>query len=158
MAHWEPLEESRLEDAINIQLRQADKDELRAGQGDIDSRQVLSESINISTERYIIVDDDGSVIGVFGVAVNGPYAHPWLLAKEQLDKHSRQFIRECRPIVDRWAMQYPILCNYVSSKNEVCHRWLRWLGFDIHSENPVILGDPEVPFYPFYMMRSYFDV
>ncbi len=46
------------------------------------------------------------------------------------------FLDESKVTLYAMLMKYQYLTNFVDSRNEVCLRWLRWLGFTIADEAP----------------------
>lgn len=154
MAHWEELDVSRYEEAISIKLRQADKDELNASLGDMDTKVALSTAINESAFVGLLVGDENEIVGVFGVAdaeeIIG-LGYPWMVATDGLKKYTRQFLREGREFVA--GLKYDFMTNLVDSRNELHLKWLEWVGFEVERDTPLYLDDPTVPFYPFYKVN-----
>lgn len=110
---------------------------------------VLRECIR-SGRSWVGVDAEGP-FGVFGVA---PAPHesgvgvPWMLATERLEKHTLQFLRECRFQVAELQRGYRLLRNLVDARNTVHIKWLAWCGFEFVRIHPAF-GYERLPFYEF---------
>lgn len=115
---------------ISTRLRADDIREVKASHGDN-----IKEALQMTIDSSILcwVAEDKEVFAIFGVAC-APEAGvgvgiPWFLATDHFDKHSRQFIRECRKYVRIMNGIFPLLVNYVDIRNRTAIRWLSWCGF-----------------------------
>lgn len=131
-------------------VRKADQDEIYAAFG-VDVVTGLQMSFDLSTHAWS-GEIDGELICLFGV---GPRSiltgngSPWLIGSDEIEKHSRLFLRNCRPIVQDMLNSYPTLTNWIDARNKTSIRWLRWLGFEIHQARP--WGYLQMPFHKFEM-------
>lgn len=123
---------------IASHLRQQDRDELEAMHGGIPEL-VLPQSLLLSSHGWIIVSQDEPV-GIFGAA---PSPLPgvgvaWMLGTDGLLREPRSVARQTAHYVEALHKDYPVLWNYIDTRNTVSMRWLRWGGFKL-------LGDHRAP-------------
>jgi len=144
---------ARYDDAAVIAplLREADKREIAANSG-LAPEVALKESYATSSEIRLACHSDGTPIAIFGIGPNPlqeTMGIPWMVGTDELAKHSLPLVRDARKWVERQLSTYPILSNFVDSRNTTHLRWLRHIGFHI-DETPKYIGvDPTVPFYQF---------
>ena len=74
---------------------------------------------------------------------------PWLMATGEVVKLPGALTKVGRHYVQYFKMRWPKLFNYVDERSLVSVRWLKHLGFAIHS--PVRLGLKGERFHPFTM-------
>lgn len=148
MGHVRPASPS---DALWLapRLREADKAEVRAASG-LDPAVALDFAVRSSRPSLAMMGDQGGCIGLFGAA---PTVDPlagivWMLATDDLERHSRQFLRESRPWIGQLHRAYPLLFNFVDARNEIHIRWLRWCGFTFINRHEEF-GVERRPFYEF---------
>lgn len=137
-------------DALTLELRRADRDEVEAMSGR-NPRAVLVESVEKSAKAWAGLAD-GRLVCLFGVVpltLIGITGTPWLLGSPEVCAFSRQFLRRNRAYVAEMLADFPRLANAVDARNAVSIRWLRWLGFQMGE--PAIMGVARVPFIPFEM-------
>jgi len=145
---------SRVEDCAVVAplMRSQDVTEVMYSNG-LDPLEALTASFEASQVCNTIVHGDGSLVGMFGVADNGVFGCPWLLGTDRLPEISRQFIPRAREWVLEMNDTYPLLLNYVHSKNTVSKRWLKSLGFEfIKLEKEFGVG--KQPFYQFVRIQK----
>ena len=123
---------------ISEGLRPADLDEVRATAGDEDPFWALFESWDASTRSWLIVDDTGLPIGIFGVA---PHSAPgvgiaWLLGTEGIEADALSIGRQTRRYVGELNEVFPVLWANVDARNELSMRWLEWSGFKVFDLDP----------------------
>lgn len=144
-------------EVIDLNLRQADRDELEAS-----SELTVTENIELSLLHsealWVIVHDLGHIIGIFGLSsttdTNGdPVGIPWLLTTDELDDFKYAFSKYSMDVVGYMLSQYSYLHNFVDSRNKKAIKWLRWLGFTIHTDEPKTFYNEAVTFYRFSMVR-----
>lgn len=133
--HYRP---SRFEDCREMapNMRSQDADEVLASHG-WTPLQALQESYRLSSgssECNSIIHEDGSVVGMFGVADQGAYAMPWLLGADKMLETRYEFIPQAIEWVKRMSIQHPLLFNFVHKDNTVAIRWLKSLGFEFIKE------------------------
>ncbi len=143
-------------------LRKADIDEMKAVTGLNNTWAALKSAVRNSTEWTEISYDDetGEIITLFGLgsfrsgAVK-PCLHsvgiPWMVASPNLYKHKKLFMRYSKKIIKEMLDQFPLIANYVDSRNTLHIRWLKHMGFKFTGELQEING---VMFKHFYMKRS----
>lgn len=135
-------------DAQALVLRPSDLAEAEAWSHDPPAKTV-EDSIRHSSEAWAGLAD-GELVCLFGVApltLIGVTGVPWLMGSVTIERHQRAFLRRNRNFIDRWQAEYPVLRNFVDSRNTTSQRWLRWLGFRI--DPPVPYGVSGLPFHPF---------
>ena len=112
--------------------------------------EALSSAIQNSKASWTIVEDDGTVIGSFGVSESSVkfVGYAWLLASEELHKHSKRFLKQSRAFVAEMKQHYPVLINYVDVRNTKSLLWLKWLGFTIDTK-PIEYGLLKLPHFKF---------
>lgn len=134
-------------------MREQDAKEVMASSG-ATPLQALQASYNASSECSTIIHEDGSIVGMFGVADCGHFASPWLLGTDKLTETKRVML----PVADEWVEglldQYPLLLNYVDAENTVSKKWLKSLGFKFIK----LIEDYGVGKKPFYQFVRIKDV
>lgn len=116
---------------VASRLREADRNETRAALG-MTPEVVLPLSIQNSPHVWAMVQDDDTPMGLFGVDPVRGYDFMgicWMVSTNDIFKHKRQLIRQCRDELDKLHDIYPLLGNHVDVRNTSHVRWLRWLGF-----------------------------
>ena len=76
------------------------------------------------------------VVAIYGHLNMGKTAYPWLLGSDLVDIHPKSFLQHTRKYVHHLQGKYEYLINYVYAGNQKSIRWLRKLGFTIHSKEP----------------------
>lgn len=59
---------------------------------------------------------------------------PYMLATDELPKIGLRFVRNSKHRIDEMHEFYPILFNYIDSRNSLHLKWLKWCGFEIIGE------------------------
>lgn len=136
-----------------MQLRQADVNEVAAATGKA-PEDALRESIDNSISCFVILHE-GEVIAVFGLSEGDGWVTPWMLATDNLVKHKRELLPVSRAVVSEWSKDHYVLFNHVDSRNTSAILWLRWLGFHVHTDCPLTLHDPAIPFLPFTLYQRH---
>lgn len=144
-----PLKQEDYHKLATIKLCESDAREIEAATG-LDPNAGLVRSAYVSDWVEVIEEDDGSIIGAIGLALERSLAVPWYVHTDAVDKykllvaiHSKRFIRRMR------RKGLPLL-NFVDQRNTNAIKWLKWLGFTVASCS-TYLSDPTVPFHMFYM-------
>lgn len=133
---------------VAANVRPADRAELWA-----QARHTPEQSLAIGLERGVFTfvplfdGEPACAFGVVPVSALGGMGAPWMVGTPLLDRHARQFLRGCRPVVAEMSRMFPVLRNAVDARNTRAIRWLRWLGFEIHEAQP--MGPDRLPFHPF---------
>lgn len=120
---------------IGHYLRQQDRDEIEAMHGGTPEL-VLPQSLLLSSHAWI-VEFQGEAIAVFGAA---PSPLPgvgivWLLGTDKIAAAGRSFARKTPHYVELMQQAYPVLWNYIDTRNTVSMRWLRWGGFELKDDH-----------------------
>lgn len=111
--------------------------------------QTLALGVQRSVFTLVALFDDAPACA-FGVVPGSALAGvgaPWMVGTALLDRHARQFVRHCRPVVAEMNQMFPRLRNAVDARNTRAIRWLAWLGFEIKPAVP--MGPDRIPFHPF---------
>src|SRR5690625_1598985 len=117
MTYYKRMEDHEILSVLALDLRQADKDELKASAGDIPVSEALLLSLQASVEAWVVVHD-GRIEAVFGVSEGATeYGVPWFLATDKFSEFRISFAKESREVVrgmlDRWGF----LLNFVDSRH-----------------------------------------
>lgn len=134
--------------SLASRLREADRQEIKAT-SDLDALSGLSRSVECSPISITIMEDD-LPIAIYGSAPDSTKsALVWLLASNDLQRHSKQFLRESRNYVKKLHIESDadLLWNLTDKRNTVHHKWLKWCGFSFIRE--VNWGSYDLPFYEF---------
>lgn len=77
----------------------------------------------------------------------------WLLSSDIITRHPVTFLRQSKPMLQRFHQDYPVLCNAVDARNTVHIKWLKWLGFTFIN---TVSGDGEgnLPFHTFVRLSN----
>lgn len=115
-------------------MRWADAMEVGHGSGSTPREALISG--NCYSREMFTVEWQGRPVAAFGVCGEpGGGGVPWMLATDDLPAIRKTFLRECRPVVERWLRQYTSLSNAVWSENTVHIEWIKWLGFTFHGSD-----------------------
>jgi hypothetical protein len=139
--------------ALTGSLRDADVREIKDAYGDTPESALWGSWIESPISWAIRVD--GETVGMFGVGASREshlIGSPWLLGSDKLPLAMHRGIRQIKPYVNQMLDAYPILFNWVDSRNKTSVRWLEWCGFDIH--DPIPFGVSGKPFRFFLMIRE----
>ena len=144
--HYRP---ARFEDCREIAplMREQDVKEVMYSHG-LSPLKSLQESYRLSQVHNSIIHEDGSVVGMFGVADAGAYASPWLLGTDKIIDTRKEFIPQAIEWVNRMSDKYPLMFNFVHEDNTVSIRWLKSLGFEFIKLDKEY-GVGKQPFYQF---------
>lgn len=106
---------------------------------------ILRASVAAS-EHCLVASDDEGPVSIFGVTKDGEV---WMIGTDRMARHARALVRKGRHFVTLWAKVFGPLHNVVLWRNTTSIRWLRHLGFTVHTDRRVILGG--AAFHPFDM-------
>ena len=136
-------------------MREQDANEVMASSGATPLR-ALQAGYNSSASSgcFTIIHEDGSIVGMFGVADCGHFASPWLLGTDKLTETKRVMLPVAATWVEGLLDQYPLLLNYVDAENTVSKKWLKSLGFKFIK----LIDDYGVGKKPFYQFVRIKDV
>lgn len=90
-------------------------------------------------------DEPAAILGVHDTDSDG-YGMIWLLGTHDIEEYPMTFLKHSKPVLDELFQGYNCLYNYSYYKNEVHHKWLRWLGFT--------LAERQGDWIPFYKWRN----
>lgn len=127
-------------------LRQADHDEIMATVG---APPLLALPQTIT--NGIVVTVDGSPEVLFGVdPVRGfpEVGVIWLVSSSRIEEHKVKFLRTSKHLLDSIQKDYLMLTNFCDARNELHHKWLKWLGF-VFIRRIEKYGAEDRPFYEF---------
>lgn len=124
-------------DRLVVTMREADKKELRSTVNWSFER-ILSHSVN-SSVRSASVFINGELVCIMGVTakslLNG-VGCPWLIGSTALAKYKRELIAESKRLLPELMGSFSKLENYVHSENKQAVRYLKHIGFTIHTAEP----------------------
>lgn len=135
--------------AIATTMRQADVAEIKASSG-ATPYLALRTAWLVSRDTTFTGVADGEPVCMFGIKAPGmlnDVASPWMLASENLQFHSREFLRRSRDMVSMLRTTFPLMENYVDARNVAAIRWLHWVGFSLYYAEPY--GVAQLPFHRF---------
>ena len=134
--------------SLASRLREADKQEIKAT-SDLDAFTGLSRSVASSPISISIMEGEVPIALYGSVPDEENSALVWLLASNDLQRHSKQFLRESRNYVSKLHRESnaDLLWNLTDKRNTVHHKWLKWCGFSFIRE--VTWGAYNMPFYEF---------
>lgn len=124
---------------ISGALRPADLAEVQATVGaDQDPFWALFESWGNSAASWLIVDDTGLPIGIFGVAAHlvPKLGIAWLLGTEGIERDAMSVAAQTRQYIGELHKLFPTLWANVDARNELSMNWLTWAGFTVSDANP----------------------
>ena len=130
-------------------LRQADKDEVKAAYG-WGPLEALELSRQASKACFVVLYKDAPAL-IFGVC-DRPQ-HPgqgciWMLGTDAVDKFRKRFVRYSREYLADLCAGYDSVMNYVDERHAESIRWLRSLGADFTHRHPSF-GIEKRPFLEF---------
>jgi hypothetical protein len=122
---------------IVANLRPSDAAEVKATTSE-DPFWALMESQEGSSASWLIVDDTGLPVGIFGVA---PHFVPqvgiaWLIGTPGLEDEAYSFLRQTRQYISEMHLLFPVLWANVDFRNSLTMRWLDWAGFQVTDVDP----------------------
>lgn len=127
-------------------MREADIAETRAVQG-IAPNAALVNCVKESGNA-IGTFVDGELILVHGLGeLSRDVGIPWALGTDAIEEHGLYLCKYAKKVVDRMLLDYPILMNYVDTRNKVHLRWLKWMGFIFPDQYRNFSGTPFALFY-----------
>lgn len=90
------------------------------------------------SDKPLVIEYNCQPIAMFGVSgTKGSIGVPWMLGTDKIQDIRKSFLRECRDYVEEMHRNYPMLTNFVWSKNTVHIAWLKWLGFQFGEAKPM---------------------
>ncbi len=141
--------------ALSQDLRPEDEAEIRAMSGH-EPVVSLSHGVQFSDLPTTIMDEDGSILGMFGAVSMGNQPRVgavWMLCSPKILKYRRRFAKESRQWIEAMHQRYDLLWNVVDERNTVHIRWLQWCGFTFINRHET-LGVEKVPFLEFVRIKT----
>lgn len=152
MAYYRPASFEDIE-VLHHAIREQDRTEIWHSHG-MTPEEGLRFSLERAVEAHSIINDEGKVIGMFGVGEYSPkIGIPWLLASDELPRIAKEFIPQSRQWIERIHEDYDLLFNFVYAENKTSIRWLKWLGFSFIRRIDGFGVNP-APFIEFARMRG----
>jgi hypothetical protein len=99
----------------------------------------------MNSSRVWIGEDDGAVIGVWGLippTLMSDVAYLWLFTTKNLTRHTFIFIRHSQKAVQAMLSEFPCIVGHAEIGNRRSLQWLKWLGAEFGE--PV--SDKAIPF------------
>ena len=96
---------------------------------------------------------DGNLIAMYGLAPTefNKGGSPFLLGTNRFLEIRIPCARQSKKRVEEMQNLYPILWNFIDSRNEIHLRWIKWCGFKIINERYI----DNVKFYEFIRIKKY---
>ncbi len=140
-----PTDQDIIELADN--LRQSDRDEL-AVVCELSAREAVLKSVLASDPDFIFAAHaDGKLLCIGGASsptLLSPVAVPWLLATDEMNRHTQRLTKDARRGVRMMLDKWPILTNVIDVRSTITIRWLKCIGFEfketfvVRDNRPVI--------------------
>lgn len=145
---------ARFEDCRDLapRMRSQDAKEVMASNG-LTPLRSLQESYRVSQECHTIIHEDGSIVGMFGLAANDIFGSPWLLGSDKLPETKKVMLPVSAKWVEEMNTLHPLLVNYVHAENTVSMKWLKSLGFEFIKLDKEY-GVGKQPFYQFVRVKK----
>ena len=83
------------------------------------------------SKTFLVNDKVAGVYGVVGSIDNKQAGSPYLLCTNELYKIKKTFIKNCKNRVEEMLFRFPILFNYIDSRNAVHLQWIKYCGFQL---------------------------
>jgi len=122
---------------LGPRLRQADRDEVKAGSG-MDAAEVLLVAVAHAkqADAWFMEGRLVAISGISGSLVDTSAGVIWMLASDELDQFPKQFMKGRRQYVRDLLKGYDMLFNFVDNRNTKAQKWLQWLGFTLGEPRP----------------------
>jgi len=102
------------------------------------------------SKTFLVNDKVAGVYGLVKSADNKMAACPYLLCTNELYKIKKSFIKGCKQRVEEMLFKFPILFNYIDSRNNVHLQWIKYCGFNLIHEKQI----NKIKFYGFLKTRE----
>lgn len=145
------LEDSDLSSLAVLKLRPADVAEtIAASGGAMTPNESLMYSIAKSFWTMVVEEiETGELLGAVGVSTKMIFINhrpalvgiPWSLGTERVTEDALSFVKFGKLAVARMLKTYPVLTNYVHSKNKLSIKWLKWAGFTVGEGQDLVIDD-----------------
>jgi hypothetical protein len=94
---------------------------------------------------------DGKIACIFGVGQIGDNGVPWMLGSNLIARHAKTLMYLAPRFVETWKRRWPVLVNWIDSRNKVHIRWLERLGAQ-WTGRTTRLNDQDVQFREFQLV------
>lgn len=140
MISYRPIELNDVPKIKNLKLRFEDERELTTSTG-LTPLKALKESIGKSTQVNVVTLDE-NIIMIQGVGET-PLNYigvPWAVGTDMIQDCLPELFTLSRKIIKNLHDRYPILLNFVDSRNEKHITWLKYMGFSFPDYKRKIKG------------------
>lgn len=132
-------------EAFSIELREADKAELKALYG-LDPRPALGLACTLSHPESLrtVATDEGQLVAIFGSAIHPQDSRVgcvWMVGSDLITKHSKEFLKITPDLVKTASEPYEIVYNYIDMRNTTHLRWLKYAGFTFGHTSQTVSHD-----------------
>ena len=144
-----------MDEISHFEIRQADLNEMRVVSGSNKPLATLLKSaIERSTEWVEICLDNntGEVYTIYGLGNCEGFGVPWMIGSPSITKHKKDLLQYSKLIIKEMLNQFPLIHNYVDSRNKAHIRWLKHMDFNFYEERDFVLHG--VLFKYFYKCRE----
>lgn len=137
----------------NMTLRQADIDEITVASGGKNVWDAMKSAVMHSNEwtEVCFEDETDEILMVFGLSSVDGVGVPWMVASPNVTKYTKILMRYAKKVIKGMNEQFPLLINYVDSRNVDHIRWLQHMGFKFSGVEHMI---DRIPFKQFHMERK----
>ena len=90
----------------------------------------------------------GQFLMAFGLSEHDGWGIPWMVASPRALKHTKELLRLSDSILQEMLDEFPVLFNFIDSRNTKHIRWLNHMGF--HFAHEYTLPVDGIPFLYFY--------
>lgn len=112
---------------LSPNLRQADKDEIKAATGGLPLRSLV-EGVKSSKQAWTLLYK-GQPVFIFGVVDLGKLGAVWALGAEFPREIRKPLLRYSKWWLEWLSRDFEYVGNLIDCRNTVHIRWLEWLGF-----------------------------
>lgn len=156
MISYRRIQPEDFEKVCNLELRDADKNEVVASTG-LPPSEAFIHSLIVSRKTWVL-EYKGNIEAVFGYGVPNyglskelRVAVPWALATNKFKHFAIYFTKLAKRLIEEEIAKHSkFLINLVDSRNKASIKWLQHIGFTVDMTQEYFLCDPDVPFYMFY--------
>lgn len=120
-------------EALAPKIKQEDIDEIKASDN-VTPLEGLKGPMSIEGNKTysIIGTEEEGIIGMFGTvpSIDNPdFGIIWMLGSNDIQKHAKQFLKECPKWIEEASKDYKYVFNFIDVRNQTSRLWLKWLGF-----------------------------
>lgn len=91
-----------------------------------------------NSDLCLTIEHQGEMVGMFGVMKSDKLATGiiWFIATDEIKNMGRIFLRRAKDFISLMHEHYPMLENYVHSKNKASILWMRFAGAKVNDPIP----------------------